>query len=81
MGLLSWIIMGLVTGFASRYFFPGRPGGLVATLVLAVVGALIGGYISVFFDYGTLAAIEPRALLIALAGALLMVLVVKKLKI
>ncbi|WP_338561710.1 hypothetical protein VRC60_05580 [Erwinia sp. E_sp_B04_7] len=81
MGLLSWIVIGLLTGFLTRRFFPGRPGGLIPTLVLAVVGALIGGYISVFFSYGTLAEMEPRAMLIALAGALIMVLLIKKLRI
>lgn len=81
MGLLSWIIIGLLTGFLTRRFFPGRPGGLIPTLVLAVVGALIGGYVSAFFSYGTLAEMEPRAMLIALAGALIMILLVKKLRI
>lgn len=81
MGLLSWIIIGILTGFLTRRFFPGRPGGLIPTLVLAIVGALIGGYIAVFFNYGTLAQSDPRALLIALAGSLLMVLVIKKLRI
>ncbi|WP_338564717.1 hypothetical protein [Erwinia sp. E_sp_W01_6] len=80
MGLLSWIVIGLLTGFLTRRF-SGRPGGLIPTLVLAVVGALIGGYISVFFSYGTLAEMEPRAMLIALAGALIMVLLIKKLRI
>ncbi|MEI2267050.1 GlsB/YeaQ/YmgE family stress response membrane protein [Erwinia sp. CGal63] len=80
MGLLSWIIIGLAVGFICRRFFPGRPGGLIATLVLAVVGALVGGYIGAFFNYGTLGEMEPRALLIALAGALLMVLVARKLR-
>ncbi|MEM6050603.1 hypothetical protein AAH450_08465 [Erwinia sp. P7711] len=81
MGLLSWIIIGLLTGFLTRRFFPGRPGGLIPTLILATIGALIGGYVSVFFNYGTLADLEPRAMLIALAGALVMVLLVKKLRI
>lgn len=81
MGLLSWIIIGLLVGFCTRRFFPGRPGGLVPTLVLATIGALIGGYVGAFFNYGTLAEIEPRAMLIALAGSLLMVLVVRKLRI
>lgn len=81
MGLLSWIIIGILTGFLTRHFFPGRPGGLIPTLVLSVVGALIGGYVAAFFNYGTLAQSDPRAVAIALAGALLMVLVVKKLRI
>ncbi|MTD27074.1 GlsB/YeaQ/YmgE family stress response membrane protein [Erwinia sorbitola] len=81
MGLISWLIIGLLVGFIARYFFPGRPGGLVPALVLAAVGALIGGYISTYINYGTLATIDPRAMLIALAGALLMTVVVKILRI
>lgn len=81
MGIISWTVIGLLVGFLTRRFFPGRPGGLVPTLVLAVVGALVGGYIGTFFNYGTLAEMEPRAMLIALVGAVLMVLVVKKLRI
>ena len=81
MALLSWLIIGLAIGFASRCFFPGRPGGLIATLVLTVVGALIGGYIGVFFNYGTLGESQHVAQLLALAGALLMALLVKKLRI
>lgn len=81
MGILSWAVIGLLVGVITRRFFPGRPGGLIPTLVLAVVGSLVGGYISTFFNYGTLAEMEPRAMLIALVGALLMVLLVKKLRI
>nr|MBA2815333.1 membrane protein [Candidatus Pantoea persica] len=40
-GLIDWIITGLAAGWLKRYPFPGRPGGLPATLVLAVIGALL----------------------------------------
>ncbi|MBD8164289.1 GlsB/YeaQ/YmgE family stress response membrane protein [Erwinia persicina] len=81
MGLISWLVIGLLVGFVSRYFFPGRPGGLMPTLVLAAVGALTGGYISTYINYGTLSTLDPRALLIALAGALVMIAVIKILRI
>lgn len=81
MGIIAWIITGAVAGWLKRRFFPGRPGGLVATLVLAVVGALVGGYIASYFDLGSLAMLHPAALGIALAGALLMLLVAAKLRI
>ncbi|MBS6435865.1 hypothetical protein [Pantoea sp.] len=81
MGIIAWIITGAVAGWLKRRFFPGRPGGLVATLVLAVVGALVGGYIASYFDFGSLATLHPAALGIALAGALLMLLVAAKLRI
>ncbi|MCU5771978.1 GlsB/YeaQ/YmgE family stress response membrane protein [Erwiniaceae bacterium BAC15a-03b] len=80
MGLLSWIVIGLIAGLLVRKFFPGRQGGSIPTLVLALVGALVGGYISSYFSWGTLATIEPRALLLALLGALVMLLVAKILR-
>ncbi|MDU6388558.1 MAG: hypothetical protein E6562_08210 [Pantoea sp.] len=81
MGIIAWIITGAVAGWLKQRFFPGRPGGLVATLVLAVIGALVGGYIASYFDLGSLATLHPAALGIALAGALLMLLVAAKLRI
>ncbi|AXF74941.1 hypothetical protein ETR_14496 [Erwinia tracheiphila PSU-1] len=50
MGLLSWVIIGLLVGFFTRRFFHGRPGGFIATLMLPLVGGLTGGYISTFFE-------------------------------
>ncbi|MFS2222489.1 hypothetical protein [Pantoea sp. B65] len=81
MGLLSWIIIGLISGIVVRRFFPGRQGGSIPTLIMAMTGALVGGYISSYFSWGTLATIEPRALLLALLGALAMLLVAKILRI
>ncbi|RPE03609.1 hypothetical protein BBB56_03725 [Candidatus Pantoea deserta] len=81
MGIISWIITGLVTGWLKRFWLPGRPGGFVATLVLAVIGALVGGYIASYFGLGSLAIFHPGALGVALAGALMMMLVAAKLRI
>lgn len=81
MGILAWIITGVVAGWLKRRFFPGRPGGLVATLVLAVIGALVGGYIASYFGLGSLATLHPAALVISLAGAVMMMLVAAKLRI
>ena len=45
-GILAFLIMGLIAGFIARAVVPGRdPMGLIGTLVLGVVGALIGGFI------------------------------------
>jgi uncharacterized membrane protein YeaQ/YmgE (transglycosylase-associated protein family) len=46
MGIVLFLIMGLIAGFLARAIVPGRdPMGWVGTLVLGVVGALIGGFI------------------------------------
>lgn len=45
-GILAFLIMGLIAGFIARAVVPGRdPMGLIGTLLLGVVGALIGGFI------------------------------------
>ena len=45
-GILAFLIMGLIAGFIARAAVPGRdPMGLLGTLLLGVVGALIGGFI------------------------------------
>ena len=54
MGILSWIVLGLLAGVIAKVIMPGRdPGGLILTIVLGIVGALLGGYIGTHFGYGS----------------------------
>lgn len=46
MGILGWILFGLVVGIVAKFLMPGRdPGGIIITIVLGIVGALVGGFI------------------------------------
>ena len=81
MTLILWIAIGIAVGWLKRMLFPGRPGGFVPTLVLAVIGALIGGYIATYFTTGDLASVHPAGCAVALLGALLMLVVAAKLHI
>lgn len=46
MGILGWILFGLVVGIIAKFIMPGRdPGGIIMTIVLGIVGALLGGFI------------------------------------
>lgn len=46
MGILVWILFGLVVGIVAKFIMPGRdPGGIIITIILGIVGALIGGFI------------------------------------
>ena len=64
MGIISWLILGLIAGAIARAIAPRKPaGGMLATLVTGVLGALVGGWIASavfgvnvndgFFDLGT----------------------------
>jgi uncharacterized membrane protein YeaQ/YmgE (transglycosylase-associated protein family) len=46
MGILSWILFGLVIGIIAKLLMPGRdPGGFIITILLGIAGALVGGFI------------------------------------
>ena len=46
MGILTWILFGLVVGVIAKLLMPGRdPGGFVITILLGIAGALFGGFI------------------------------------
>ncbi|GGJ96886.1 membrane protein [Pilimelia anulata] len=46
MGILGWIILGLLAGLIAKALVPGNdPGGILVTIVIGVVGALLGGFL------------------------------------
>ena len=81
MGILSWIILGLVVGVLAKWIMPGRdPGGLIVTIVIGIAGAFIGGYIATFLGFGSVTGFDFRSLVIAIGGALLLLLGFRQLK-
>lgn len=73
MGLIAWIVLGLIVGAIVKAIMPGRVGGgWVTSLVLGVVGALVGGWIgSLLFNRGDLAFFDLGTWLLAIVGGLL----------
>ena len=46
MGILSWVIFGLIAGIIAKLLMPGRdPGGCIITMLLGVAGAFVGGFL------------------------------------
>jgi len=75
MGLLSWVLFGLVTGAIARFFVPGSGVyGLVVTAVLGVVGALVGGFIGAQIGIGGIDGFDPRSIAIAVGGSIILLL-------
>jgi uncharacterized membrane protein YeaQ/YmgE (transglycosylase-associated protein family) len=74
MGVLGWIILGLVAGAIAKVLHKGHePGGLLGTLVVGVAGALVGGFIAAAVGIGGIGSFFSLGTwLIAIAGALLL---------
>ncbi|HKL49137.1 MAG TPA: GlsB/YeaQ/YmgE family stress response membrane protein [Desulfuromonadales bacterium] len=81
MGILAWIIMGLIVGVLAKFFMPGRdPGGIVVTILLGIGGAFVGGYLGSILGLGTVTGFNLGSLLLATGGAILLLIVYRMLK-
>ncbi|WP_293330997.1 GlsB/YeaQ/YmgE family stress response membrane protein [Microcoleus sp. CAWBG58] len=50
MGIIAWIVLGLIAGAIAKAIYPGHQGGgFIATTVLGIIGALVGGYLGQTF--------------------------------
>src|SRR5689334_23329106 len=69
MGLISWIVFGLIAGLIAKMLVPGRdPGGCIVTVIIGVVGALLGGFIATALRFGGISGFDWRSLGIAILG-------------
>ncbi|MFD8025038.1 GlsB/YeaQ/YmgE family stress response membrane protein [Streptomyces lavendulae] len=78
MGIIAWILIGLLAGIIAKLLLPGKdPGGIIVTMLIGIVGALLGGWlgkvifgvdsIDGFFDLSTwIAAIVGSLILLIL---------------
>ena len=46
MGILSWIVLGLIAGFLAGQFMKGGGYGLIGDIILGIIGALVGGFLA-----------------------------------
>ena len=76
MGIFSWILLGLLAGILAKVIMPGDDkGGFVMTTLLGVAGAFIGGWLGSLVGLGTVGEFSLGSLLIAIVGALVLLLV------
>lgn len=73
MGLLTWIVFGLIAGAIAKFIMPGDdPGGIIVTILIGIVGAVIGGLIGTALGFGEVTGFNLRSLGLALLGALVL---------
>ena len=70
--ILSWIIVGLIAGAIARLIMPGRdPMGIVATIVLGIIGSLVGGFVSMaLWRNNDSSVFQGSGLLLSILGAI-----------
>jgi uncharacterized membrane protein YeaQ/YmgE (transglycosylase-associated protein family) len=79
MGVLGWILFGLVVGIVAKLLMPGRdPGGFIITTVLGIVGAVIGGFLG--RSLGLYGPGEPAGFLMATLGAVVLLFIYRLLR-
>ncbi len=76
MGIISWIVMGLIVGLLAKFVMPGRdPHGIIITILIGIGGALLGGYLGTKLGLGTVNGFDLRSFLLATGGAVLILIV------
>ena len=71
MGVIGWIIFGLIVGIVAKFLMPGRdPGGFVITAIIGIVGALLGGYLG--RAIGWYREGEPVGFVVAVIGSIVL---------
>lgn len=77
MGILSWIVVGLIVGFLAGIFIRGRGYGLAGNIIIGVAGGLIGGWLASYFlgMSDAVNGINLTSIIVAFAGSVLLILI------
>ena len=79
MGIISWIVLGAIAGFLANMVVGGGE-GVIATIILGIVGAVVGGYIAAaVFHKGDVTGVNVESIVIAVLGAILVLFVYRAL--
>lgn len=73
MGIIAWIVFGLIAGIIAKLIMPGRDGGgFILTCILGIVGAVVGGWLATMFGIGgSISGFNLNSFLVAVVGAII----------
>lgn len=81
MGILSWILLGLIVGALAKFLMPGDdPGGIFVTIGIGIAGAFVGGFVASLLGIATTGGFSIGGIAVATAGALLLLFGYRQLK-
>lgn len=77
-GIIGWIVFGLIVGVLAKFLMPGRdPGGIIVTVLIGIVGAMIGGFLG--RALGLYGPEDPAGLIMSVIGAVVLLFGYRKL--
>ena len=72
-GIISWIVIGIIAGILGKLIMPGRdPGGFLITIVIGMVGALVGGFVVRLLGGAGVTGFNLWSILVATLGAVIL---------
>ncbi len=79
MGILSWIIVGLIAGWLAGAIMRGRGFGIIGDIVIGILGALIGGFVAgaVFHIPDAVSGLNLMSIIVAVIGAVILVAIIR----
>ncbi len=81
MGILSWIVLGLIAGVLAKWLLPGKdPGGFIITILLGVGGAFVGGWVGTQLGIASFNGFTIQGVLVATLGAVLLLVIYRLLR-
>lgn len=80
MGILAWILVGLIAGFLAKFIMPGPdPGGIIVTILIGIVGAFVGGFLTSNLLGIGVTGFNISTILVATLGAIILLAVYRAL--
>jgi uncharacterized membrane protein YeaQ/YmgE (transglycosylase-associated protein family) len=83
MGILAWILFGLLAGLLARLLLPGDDvgggglGGLIVTVAVGIIGAFLGGWIGTQLGFGSVTGFNLSSFAIAVLGAIVFLIILR----
>lgn len=81
MGIISWIVLGLIAGVFAKMIMPGKdPGGFIITMALGIAGAFVGGWIGTRLGIASFNGFTLQGILVATGGAVVVLILYRLIK-
>ena len=81
MGILSWILLGLIAGILGKIIMPGKdPGGFIITILLGIAGAFVGGWVGSMVGLGSTGTFSFGSIMTATVGAIILLFLYRLIK-